>query len=242
MRRVIPVVLVVGMLTVLALAQPAATRAAADPTTTASSPTTGGSDINVTVTLSSTSLVAATSGPVAVSGTVACDQPAEVSISIEIDQTTPLPVTGSGYVEPTACAPTATTWSTSLSASPTGLANGPATLHLTAFAFSNTSAGSTQQTDPVTISGVVTPSHPIYYLALGDSLATGFAAGPGQGYVDLLEDHYRAENPNLVEVDYGCSSETTRPCSTAGSAASAGSPRRTRPWPSCEPIPGRWRW
>ena len=117
-------------------------RAGADPTTTASSPPTtgGGTDITVTVSLSSTSLVAAASGRVAVSGTVTCDQAAEVSISIQVDQTEPLPVTGSGYVEPTACGPTATTWSTEVAGSPTGLANGPATLTLTAFAFSNTSA------------------------------------------------------------------------------------------------------
>ena len=214
MRRVIPVMLAVGLLAVgmLALAQPVASRAGADPTTTASSPpTTGvGSDIVVSVSLSSTSLPAATSGRVAVSGTVTCDQPAQVSISLQIDQTTPLPVTGSGYVEPAACGPAATSWSTEVAGSPTGLANGAATLTLTAFAHSDTAAGYTQQTDPVTISGVVTPSHPIYYLALGDSLATGFAAGPGEGYVDLLEDHYRAQNPDLVEVDYGCSSETTQ--------------------------------
>ncbi len=212
MRRVIPVVLVVGMLTVAGVGQPAATGAGADPTTTSASPptTTGGSDITVSMSLSSSSLVAAASGPVAVSGTVTCDQTAEVSISIQLDQTVPQPVTGSGYVEPIACGPTAATWSTEVATSPTGVANGPATLTLNAFAFSNTSAGFAQQTDPVTISGVVTPSHPIYYLALGDSLATGFAAGPGQGYVDLLEAHYQAENPNLVEVDFGCSSETTQ--------------------------------
>ena len=212
MRRAIPLLVVVLALSGVALASHPATRAGADPTTTSGSPstTTIGSDLAVSVSLSSTALVATATGRVAVSGSVTCDSAAEVSISIQIDQAEPTPVTGSGYVEPTACGPAATSWSTEVAGSSTGLANGPATLTLSAFAFSGNSFGSDEETDPVTISGVVTPTHPIYYLALGDSLATGFAAGPGQGYVDLLEDHYQAQNPNLVEVDFGCSSETTQ--------------------------------
>jgi lysophospholipase L1-like esterase len=48
-----------------------------------------------------------------------------------------------------------------------------------------------------------------YYLALGDSLATGFGAPTGQGYVDDLEAHYAASVPGLQEVDIGCAGETT---------------------------------
>ncbi len=216
---------VVAVVVVLALAlagawgvgRPATIPAGADPTTVASPtttaespPTTGPSgNITVTVSLSSTTLVAVASGQVAVSGTVTCDQPAEVSISLEVDQSAPLPVTASGYLEPIGCGPTPVTWSTAVTSQPTHLGNGPATLSLNAFAYGGSSGGFTHLSQPVTITGVVSPTHPIYYLALGDSLATGFAAGPGQGYVDLLEDHYQAENPNLVVVDLGCSSETT---------------------------------
>ncbi len=48
-----------------------------------------------------------------------------------------------------------------------------------------------------------------YYLALGDSLATGFGVPTGQGYVDDLAAHYEATIPGLQEVDLGCAGETT---------------------------------
>src|SRR5579875_324782 len=54
-----------------------------------------------------------------------------------------------------------------------------------------------------------TPSSTRYYLALGDSLATGDGAPAGQGYVDDLATHYRSAIPGLVTVDLGCPGETT---------------------------------
>jgi len=48
-----------------------------------------------------------------------------------------------------------------------------------------------------------------YYLALGDSLATGFAAPPGQGYVDHLAAFYARTMPGLQVEDLGCNGETT---------------------------------
>ncbi len=48
-----------------------------------------------------------------------------------------------------------------------------------------------------------------YYLALGDSLATGFGVPEGQGYADDLAAHYGATIPGLQEVDLGCAGETT---------------------------------
>jgi lysophospholipase L1-like esterase len=53
------------------------------------------------------------------------------------------------------------------------------------------------------------PAGTPYYLALGDSLATGFGVPAGQGYVaDLLAaEHQRI--PGLQLVDLGCNGETT---------------------------------
>jgi lysophospholipase L1-like esterase len=48
-----------------------------------------------------------------------------------------------------------------------------------------------------------------YYLALGDSLATGFGVPKGQGYVDDLAAHYGTSIPDLQETDLGCAGETT---------------------------------
>ncbi len=48
-----------------------------------------------------------------------------------------------------------------------------------------------------------------YYLALGDSLAVGFGAPSGQGYVDQLSAYYEAVVPGLQLENLGCSGETT---------------------------------
>lgn len=52
-------------------------------------------------------------------------------------------------------------------------------------------------------------SSPRYYMALGDSLATGFTAPAGQGYVDDLFAYYQKAIPTLQLVNYGCPGETT---------------------------------
>jgi lysophospholipase L1-like esterase len=65
------------------------------------------------------------------------------------------------------------------------------------------------------VSGAVTltvPAHqppPVYYVALGDSLAAGFASPSGQGYANDLLTYLQAKVPNLQLADLGCSSETT---------------------------------
>jgi lysophospholipase L1-like esterase len=55
---------------------------------------------------------------------------------------------------------------------------------------------------------VVTPATR-YYLALGDSLATGFGAATGQGYVDDLAAHYSQGIANLQVMNLGCAGETS---------------------------------
>jgi lysophospholipase L1-like esterase len=67
---------------------------------------------------------------------------------------------------------------------------------------------------------------PSYYLALGDSLASGVGAGPGAGYVDDLLASYRRAVPALQLVNLGCPGETTDSminggCQASGSQLSA---------------------
>jgi lysophospholipase L1-like esterase len=59
-------------------------------------------------------------------------------------------------------------------------------------------------------------AEPVYYLALGDSLAIGVQPAQdgslvptNQGYVDDLYAFYRPRNPGLQMVKLGCSGETT---------------------------------
>ncbi|HEY7134141.1 MAG TPA: SGNH/GDSL hydrolase family protein [Acidimicrobiia bacterium] len=48
-----------------------------------------------------------------------------------------------------------------------------------------------------------------YYVAVGDSLATGDAAPPGSGYADDLLARWRSRHPGLTLQDFGCANETT---------------------------------
>ncbi len=59
---------------------------------------------------------------------------------------------------------------------------------------------------PATPAGAATPS---YYLALGDSLATGVGAPSGAGYVDDLATAYGRSVPGLQLMNLSCPGETT---------------------------------
>jgi lysophospholipase L1-like esterase len=70
-------------------------------------------------------------------------------------------------------------------------------------------------TTPISFTAVAPPPPPVptpatrYYLALGDSLATGFGVPTGQGYANDLLAHYVQTDPNLALIDLGCNGETT---------------------------------
>src|ERR1039458_310805 len=54
-----------------------------------------------------------------------------------------------------------------------------------------------------------TGSRTLYYLALGDSLSTGFGAPSGEGYVDDIASHFQTILPGLQVMSLGCNGETT---------------------------------
>jgi len=54
-----------------------------------------------------------------------------------------------------------------------------------------------------------TAGSPVYYLALGDSLARGLSASPGHGYVDDVFAFEQQTIPDLQLVNLSCSGETT---------------------------------
>ena len=163
----------------------------------------------LTVTLDSTGLSLDQNG-LAVSGTFACNHDATAFAGIFLSQDLAGPASGSANLEGQPCGSIPTAWHATIAASPSSWVNGPATLAIHAFALTGTRSASADLSTEVTISGVApAPTGAVYYLALGDSLATGYAAGPGEGYVDLLAHHYADRWPGLTLVDYGCSSETT---------------------------------
>jgi lysophospholipase L1-like esterase len=174
-------------------------------------------DFEVSVT-AGTQLVAGRDNEVTATGTVACSQAAQVSVRVELTQVqaTGFTVSGSSFVESTTCDSTPRPWSAVITAAPSPFDNGPA--RLSASALASAPGGSDGRlvfarqavTADLTVTGATANLRDaVYYVALGDSLATGFGAGPGEGYVDLLTAHYRRAIPNLVKVNFACNSETT---------------------------------
>jgi lysophospholipase L1-like esterase len=70
---------------------------------------------------------------------------------------------------------------------------------------------------------------PIYYLALGDSLAAGFQPGGDTtaGYVYDVYNHLHATHPNLVLINLGCDGETTTSMVSGGCSGTPVTPYTT---------------
>ena len=151
------------------------------------------------------SLPIAADGSVTVTGTIACATTTDVVLVATVS--TPS-TTAHGQVDPLPCSPTPTTWSVVLTARGVGLEPGPAQVRVDASSPPAGASGSGVATE-VTLTGAGGDADATYYLALGDSLVTGFAAPPGQGYVDDLLAYYRQQDPHLRVVNLGCSSEVS---------------------------------
>jgi lysophospholipase L1-like esterase len=151
-------------------------------------------------------------GSFALTGTVTCNQSATVTMNANISQGS---TAGAAFLSsPLSCtvAPVNFTVAVRLVR---GLPfePGPAVLQALVNAQSNSpsATGRTSQSVTETLSLVASPADlsARYYLALGDSLAVGFAAPPGHGYADDLLAHYGSVISNLQLVDLGVSGETT---------------------------------
>jgi hypothetical protein len=142
-------------------------------------------------------------GSVTADGTVACNRPVALRLYALLAE----PGTqGSQEGEVSVvCDPSGAPWSAVLRA---GLPYfpGTASLLVTASAFNSRPVAQRSETVNL-ISG--SGSTPRYYVVLGDSLATGGAAPPGQGYQDDLFAHYERTIPGLRLIDLGCGGETS---------------------------------
>ena len=166
--------------------------------------------LDVTLALKATGQVD-TSGGAALSGTVSCSakQPVPVDLEVELTEQSDLEAADSSVTTTTTCAKAPGLVAVTLPDQdvPFSAGLGQVTVSLSA----RDGSSVTQQT----FDGAVTltvPAHqppPVYYVALGDSLAAGYASPPGQGYVnDLLAD-VETTVPDVQLVDLGCSGETT---------------------------------
>jgi lysophospholipase L1-like esterase len=170
-----------------------------------------------------------TSAAVTVTGTISCRKTMDVDLTGTITQTQrPLLYQQRLFADPlhlqqVQCTRAPTSWSTRVSPWPGRQAAGGAAGN---FAVGNTTvvvqatpAALTQplslRTARVLIHGGASGRH-IYYLALGESLAHGYAAAPGLGYTNDLLAYLRKKIPGLQLVELSCNDETTSQAISGG--------------------------
>jgi lysophospholipase L1-like esterase len=151
------------------------------------------------------------SGGAVLSATLSCTakQPVDVSVDVSLSETADSELADSEITTEETCdkTPAPETLTLPDQTVPFSAGVGEVTLEI----YARDGSAVTQQI----LSGSVAlsvPAHqppPVYYVALGDSLAAGYASPSGQGYVnDLLADLLKT-SPDLQLVDLGCSGETT---------------------------------
>jgi lysophospholipase L1-like esterase len=99
-------------------------------------------------------------------------------------------------------------WQVAVRSVPGRLRTGTVELTADASTLTGPAAGDRSNTRPTFLTETRRPGA-TYYVALGDSLATGFGASFEHGYVDLVAARLRRRVPGLTVVDLGCVGETT---------------------------------
>jgi lysophospholipase L1-like esterase len=163
-----------------------------------------------------------TSAAVTVTGTISCPRTMDIDVTGTITQAhRPLLYQQRLFADPLhlqqlQCHRAPTSWSTRVSPWPGRMAAGGAAGnfavgHATVMVQA-TPAASTQPISlrfaGVRIQGGAS-GHRTYYLALGESLAHGYAAAPGLGYTNDLLAYLREKIPGLQLVELSCNDETT---------------------------------
>ena len=153
-----------------------------------------------------------TNGAADLSATISCTatQPVSVSMAVTLtEESYSLPAESSLATTATACGETPVIVIFTLPDQDVPFSAGIGEVSVSLSARNGSSV--TQQT----VSGAITlsvPAHqapPVYYVALGDSLAAGFASPTGEGYADDLLTYLQGTVPDIELVDLGCSGETT---------------------------------
>ncbi len=148
--------------------------------------------------------VAAYTGGTVVSGTLRCATSGRHFMRISLTQDGPaLPLSAIRMVK-LRCDTTPTPFRLAMVANHGSFHAGPATLVVSQYGALSTYPATTT----VQLMARDAPD-PHYYVALGDSMAAGYGAPPGRGYVGDLFGHYGPQIPGLTLVNYACSGETT---------------------------------
>ena len=166
--------------------------------------------LNLTMDLNPTGRVNA-DGSAGLSGTISCTtkQPVTVAINLTLTENADSASAVSSLVTQETCGKAPASVTITVPEQNVPFAAGVAEVTLSLAARNGSSVSQQVVSGAVTL---IVPPHqppPVYYVALGDSLAAGFASPPGQGYANDLLTYLQATVPNLQLVDLGCSSETT---------------------------------
>jgi lysophospholipase L1-like esterase len=169
--------------------------------------------LQVSIQLARGTIQIAPDGSITLSGTVSCNESGTLNIYVNISQPQN-DARSSVTMSALSCDTSPSPYTAVIS--PTGglpFESGPADVQVTVWGQSSSPSATGQATasatETLTLQGAPVSSSVRYYLALGDSLATGFATGPGQGYTDDLLTHFQSQVSGLQLVDLGVSGETT---------------------------------
>ena len=169
--------------------------------------------LQVSIQLAGGTIQIAPDGSITLSGTVSCNESGTLNIYVNISQPQN-DARSSVTMSALSCDTSPSSYTAVIS--PTGglpFESGPADAQVTVWGQTSSPSATGQATasatETLTLQGAPVSSSVRYYLALGDSLATGFAAGPGQGYTDDLLTYFQSQVPGLQLVDLGVSGETT---------------------------------
>ncbi|MGH9920655.1 MAG: neocarzinostatin apoprotein domain-containing protein, partial [Nitrososphaerales archaeon] len=177
----------------------------------------------VKVNVDHTAQVDPVTGAVTVEGSVSCVKTSNIELTGTINQSHPPLVyqqrlfADPAHLQRILCHKRVTPWSTRVSPWPGRIAPGGAAGNFSGGkATVSVEVTPTISTTPISlksasvrVSGTTGSPHPVYYLALGESLAHGFAAAPGLGYTNDLLAYLRKRIPNLQLVELSCNDETT---------------------------------
>lgn len=171
----------------------------------------GMAGVGISVLPASAPLSLGADGAVTVGGSLYCLTLATVRLTVRLSIAPAgggQPVAGTGTESGLVCDGTARHWVLTLHGGSGRLPAGSGVLDLTATTASGPVDNAHVERDVTVTAAPATPAGG-YYVALGDSLATGFGASPERGYVDLVAGAERAAGHDVGLVALGCSGETT---------------------------------
>jgi lysophospholipase L1-like esterase len=164
--------------------------------------------------------IAPTTGAAVVRGTMTCNRPALVTIdaTVKAARRTPAALEGTNQTINFICKQGANRWRADVFAIGGSFVPGKASLDV---GWEGTGSAGGLSTKSAVIKPPRRPRPARYYVALGDSLATGFDSPPGRSYVQDLFAHLAPSVPGFQLVNFGCSGASTRSMMTANCIGTA---------------------